>query len=102
MQVFPQGSGLKNDPDFSTISDTGQVLSKENLSGIVDPFFTSKDEGKETGQRLYFPKMCHHGLPESRYALAADYNSLKMAAALSISSGQNTNRHLASGEDTEP
>jgi len=33
---------------------------------------------------------------------SAAYDSLKIAAALSISSGQNTNRHLASGEDTEP
>lgn len=30
------------------------------------------------------------------------YKSLKIVAALSISSGLNTNRHLASGDDTEP
>jgi len=34
--------------------------------------------------------------------LTAVYDYLKIAAALSISSGQNTNRHLASGDETEP
>jgi hypothetical protein len=34
--------------------------------------------------------------------LTAVYGYLKIAAALSISSGQNTNRHLASGDETEP
>jgi signal transduction histidine kinase len=34
------------------ISDTGCGISKENISKVTDPFFTTKDPGKGTGLGL--------------------------------------------------
>lgn len=45
-------STLKNDTIIVRFSDSGSGISKENLSKLFDPFFSTKDVGKGTGLGL--------------------------------------------------
>lgn len=45
-------TGNENSSFFITIADNGCGISKENMSKISDPFFTTKDPGKGTGLGL--------------------------------------------------
>lgn len=45
-------TGIENSSFFITIADNGCGISKENMSKISDPFFTTKDPGKGTGLGL--------------------------------------------------